>query len=338
MGDGGARLARVGAGAPHHVRPHRGAGGAPRLAQVGRLSRHVRGVGSLRREPGVRDRPLPGPLLPLRPAHLRDVARHPPGGRHRPARQGVDAPAGDRLLQGQFGPHRARDRDRDRPLHRLAGRRGLLQDRRIEDQRAARLCPQGAGAAVRPPRLPRPAPRPRPAAARPAGEERQGVGGGSEGIEERTLMMRKTGFVLAALLLTAALAAAAVPPDIAEYGKRIEQFPATRRQGSESERLRKLFDLLWDYQMHASPEYATFVGYPGLDDRWSDLSPESIEFGRRLTHTTRTAPPPGAALASTGRARLTPAGRFNSDLAHRPVREGIEGEPFHGEYMPITQL
>ncbi|PYQ55775.1 MAG: DUF885 domain-containing protein [Acidobacteria bacterium] len=144
--------------------------------------------------------------------------------------------------------------------------------------------------------------------------------------------MRKPALALAALLLTAALAEAAVPPDVAEYGKRIEQFSATRGQGSESERLRKLFDLFWEYQMHASPEYATFVGYPGLDDRWSDLSPESIEFGRRLTHTI------GGALASIDRAQLTPAEQVDYDLALRHVREGIEGEPFHGEYMLVTQL
>ncbi len=88
--------------------------------------------------------------------------------------------------------------------------------------------------------------------------------------------MKKLTLALAALLLTAAAAGAAVPPDVAEYAQRFEQFPATQGQGSESERLRKLFDLFWDFQMHSSPEYATFVGYPGLNDRWSDLSPESI--------------------------------------------------------------
>ena len=60
--------------------------------------------------------------------------------------------------------------------------------------------------------------------------------------------------------------------------------------------MRKLFDLFWEFQMHSSPEYATYVGYPGLDDRWSDSSPESIAFGRRLTHTI------GTALASIDRA------------------------------------
>ncbi|HET9209711.1 MAG TPA: DUF885 family protein, partial [Thermoanaerobaculia bacterium] len=144
--------------------------------------------------------------------------------------------------------------------------------------------------------------------------------------------MKKLTLALAALLLTAAAAGAAVPPDVAEYGKRIEQFPATQGQGSESERLKKLFGLLWDFQMHASPEYATFVGYPGLNDRWSDLSPESIEFGRRMDHVVETA------LASIDRAKLAAPEQVNYDLAMRHVREAIEGEPFHGEYLLITQV
>jgi uncharacterized protein (DUF885 family) len=144
--------------------------------------------------------------------------------------------------------------------------------------------------------------------------------------------MRKLTLALSALLLAATAARAAVPPDVAEYGRKVEQFSATRGQGSESERLRKLFDLLWDLQMHASPEYATFVGYPGLNDRWSDNSPESIEFGRRLNHTLE------GALASIDRAGLTPAEQVNYDLSLRHVRESIEGEPFHGEYLLINQV
>ncbi|HSU82574.1 MAG TPA: DUF885 domain-containing protein [Thermoanaerobaculia bacterium] len=144
--------------------------------------------------------------------------------------------------------------------------------------------------------------------------------------------MKKPTLALAALLLTAAVAGAAVPPDVAEYGKRLEQLSATQGQGSESERLRKLFDLLWEFQMHSSPEYATFVGYPGLNDRWSDLSPESLEFGRRITHVVE------GVLASIDRAKLAPAEQVNYDLGVRHVREAIEGEPFHGEYMPVNQV
>src|SRR5262245_33908751 len=101
---------------------------------------------------------------------------------------------------------------------------------------------------------------------------------------QEDIPMKKPALAFAALLLTAFAAAAAVAPDLVEYAHRFEQFPATKGQGSESERLQKLFDLSWDYVMHSSPEFATLVGYPGLNDRWSDSSFESIEFGRATSH------------------------------------------------------
>src|SRR5215217_4020605 len=93
--------------------------------------------------------------------------------------------------------------------------------------------------------------------------------------------MRKWTVLLTALLLAANAASAAVAPDLVEYARKFEQFPATKgQQGTESERLQKLFDLTWDYVLHASPELATYIGYPGLNDRWSDSSFEALEFGR----------------------------------------------------------
>ncbi len=144
--------------------------------------------------------------------------------------------------------------------------------------------------------------------------------------------MKKLTLLLAALLLSAGIAAAAVPPDVAAFAQRFDQFPATKGQGSESERLQKLFDLFWDLQMHASPEFATYVGYPGLNDRWSDSSPESIAFGRQLSHKIL------VAIDSIDRAQLKAAEQVNYDLAHHHVDEGIEGEKFHGEYLQISQL
>jgi uncharacterized protein (DUF885 family) len=147
--------------------------------------------------------------------------------------------------------------------------------------------------------------------------------------------MRKLSLPLlfAILLLSAASAAsAAVAPDLVEYAKKFEQFPDTRGQGSESARLQKLFDLTWDYVMHSSPEFATTVGYPGLNDRWSDSSPESIEFGRATSRKIL------RAIESIDRAQLTPAEQVNFDLARRRMQRGIEGEKFHGEYQQINQV
>jgi len=150
--------------------------------------------------------------------------------------------------------------------------------------------------------------------------------------------MKNLTLPIAALVLAAGIAvpslpaAAAVPPDVAAYAQKFDQFPATKGQGSESERLQKLFDLFWDLQMHASPEFATYVGYPGLNDRWSDSSPESIAFGRQLSHKIL------VAIDSIDRAQLKAAEQVNYDLAHHHVDEGIEGEKFHGEYLQISQL
>jgi len=144
--------------------------------------------------------------------------------------------------------------------------------------------------------------------------------------------MKKPVLVFTALLLTAAVAAAAVAPDLVEYAHKFEQFPATKGQGSESQRLQKLFDLSWDYVMHSSPEFATQVGYPGLNDRWSDSSFEAIEFGRATSHKVL------EALLSIDRSQLKPSEQVNYDLARRRLERGIEGDRFHGEYLAITQV
>jgi uncharacterized protein (DUF885 family) len=145
-------------------------------------------------------------------------------------------------------------------------------------------------------------------------------------------MKKKWTLLLAALLLTATAASAAVAPDLVEYARKFEQFPSTQGQGSESERLRKLFDLSWEYAMHASPEFATYLGYPGLNDRWSDLSFEAIELGRA------TARKMLEATLSIDRSKLTPAEQVNYDLARRRLERQIEGARFHGEYMPVNQV
>jgi uncharacterized protein (DUF885 family) len=144
--------------------------------------------------------------------------------------------------------------------------------------------------------------------------------------------MKSLSLLLVLLLLAATAASAAVAPDLVEYGHKFEQFPATQGQESDSVRLRKLFDLSWEFTMHASPEFATSVGYPGLNDRWSDASFEAIEFARALS------PKILKALDSIDRSKLTPAEQVNYDLAHRRTERGMEGSKFHREYMQVNQV
>jgi uncharacterized protein (DUF885 family) len=134
------------------------------------------------------------------------------------------------------------------------------------------------------------------------------------------------------LLMLAAVPLAAVPPDLAESARQIESFPSTKGQGSESDRLKRFFDLHWRTQMLAAPEYATYIGYSGVDDRLGDASPETITLARRITHQEL------AALDSIDRSRLAPAEQVNYDLLRWRLEQAIEGEKFPSELMPIHQL
>ena len=144
---------------------------------------------------------------------------------------------------------------------------------------------------------------------------------------------RKAPALALALLLGASLAAsAALPPELVDVEGRIERFPATKGEGSESERLKRLFDLYWRVRLLTYPEYATYVGIPGYEDRLSDSSPRMLAFGRRL---------PGeeqAAFASIDRSRLTPSEQVDYDLALWHVEQAVQGERFHGEYLLVDQL
>ena len=44
----------------------------------------------------------------------------------------------------------------------------------------------------------------------------------------------------------------------------------------EEARLEVLFDEIWDFEMASDPTYATYIGYPGQNARWPDISLEAV--------------------------------------------------------------
>jgi uncharacterized protein (DUF885 family) len=100
----------------------------------------------------------------------------------------------------------------------------------------------------------------------------------------------------------------------------------------DSVRLAALFQLHWDYTMRESPEYATEVGYPGFNDRWTDNSLEAIARRKRELQA------PLKVIQSIDRAKLTAADQLNYDLFRRNIGDAIEGARFKGEYLAISQL
>ena len=104
------------------------------------------------------------------------------------------------------------------------------------------------------------------------------------------------------------------------------------RKGDDAQRLHALFKLDWDQRMRDNPEWATEVGYPGLNDRWSDVSQQTIEREKRELAA------PLKVIESIARSSLQPADQLNYDLFKKNRQEQIEGIRFKEEYLPLTQL
>jgi uncharacterized protein (DUF885 family) len=119
---------------------------------------------------------------------------------------------------------------------------------------------------------------------------------------------------------------------VTDFEKRAEEIIADRGRVGESERLHRLFDLHWAYTMEEYPEFATYVGWPGQNHRWSDMSLEAIERRNREMEV------PARVLASIDRDALPRDDQVHHDLFRRGVEESLEGRRFKGEYMPINQM
>lgn len=105
-----------------------------------------------------------------------------------------------------------------------------------------------------------------------------------------------------------------------------------KARGKDAVRLHQLFKLDWERSLRESPEFATEVGYPGSNDRWTDNSLEAI--ARRKQELKA----PLTVIASIRREKLSAADQLNFDLFKRNYEQAVEGSRFPGEYFQITQL
>ena len=105
-----------------------------------------------------------------------------------------------------------------------------------------------------------------------------------------------------------------------------------RAGGTDAGRLQKLFQLRWDYQMAESPETATYLGYPGQNGRWTDLSPAAVARRKREWQA------PLRVLASIRRGRLSPGDQLSFDLFKKELDEAMEGLRFKGDFLVLNQM
>ena len=116
------------------------------------------------------------------------------------------------------------------------------------------------------------------------------------------------------------------------FHDRYQALIANPRHLADSTRLRELFKVNWEYQMTEFPEFATNVGYPGQNARWTDNSIAAIERRKRELAE------PLAVVQAIRRERLAPADRLNYDLFKRGIEERIAASKFPDEYFAVTQL
>jgi uncharacterized protein (DUF885 family) len=104
------------------------------------------------------------------------------------------------------------------------------------------------------------------------------------------------------------------------------------RQQEDGARLQELFKIDWEHTMRENPEFATRVGWPGQNNRWSDLSLEAIARRKRETAA------PLKVIRSIDRSRLGEAERLNYDLFKYNSEQAAEGAKFEDEYLPVMQI
>ena len=129
--------------------------------------------------------------------------------------------------------------------------------------------------------------------------------------------------------VSAALMAGARADDFDGQFKAIAE---AKGRTSEAERLQALFQAEWAYTLAVGPEFATYIGAPGYDTKWTDLTAAAVAERKRLTGR------PLTVLATIDRAALAATDRVSYDLFKRRLEEAVEGTRFPTELVQITQL
>lgn len=101
---------------------------------------------------------------------------------------------------------------------------------------------------------------------------------------------------------------------------------------SEHDRLWQLFDEYWANKMREYPEWATSVGFPGQNGRWTDMSMAAIERRKKELNA------PLEALKSIDRSKLAKEDQLNYDLFAYGLKMSLKESQFPNELMPINQL
>ena len=132
--------------------------------------------------------------------------------------------------------------------------------------------------------------------------------------------------LLAAIGLAAATGAAAMEQEAFESA-----FDALPKKDA-SEQLLALQDLRYRWVMESYPGWATYEGYPGVNDRWTDASIEGIE--RRMTQTRRLL----AASRHIEEGNLPQEQQLDYQLLYQDLLSEVKGFQFPEHFMPVSHM
>ena len=143
-------------------------------------------------------------------------------------------------------------------------------------------------------------------------------------------MVQRLGLLVAILLLTAMSAQSIAA--LSDYQARLDLVTEENGYASQDERLAALMDLVYDYQMTQYPEAATWLGYAGQNDRWTDYSPEAIEQRNRDSRTLL------KAVETISVDSLGESAILDFQLFHKDLSANVAAQAFPDELMPINQM
>lgn len=132
---------------------------------------------------------------------------------------------------------------------------------------------------------------------------------------------------LSVLLISQGVVAA---PSSSEFQKKIDKW--IQSSAPAAKKMDAFYKLYWEHLMVTYPEWATYQGYPGQNDRWSDRSLASIEKMKQETFSVK------KALAAVSEKKLKGEDLMTYRLFKYRLEESIEGFQFPDELLPIDQM
>ena len=144
--------------------------------------------------------------------------------------------------------------------------------------------------------------------------------------------MKKSIFILLLLFGFCSLSFANYQDEIKALTSRLQLFAESDAGLNDSERFAEIVKMTYEYTMLSYPEFATYLGDPRGQDRWSDQSEAAV---RQREQDIKTLV---AALENIDRESLSATEQVNYDLLYDGRIRDIEGQQFPSDFMPVNQM